>query len=434
MDEHAEPRVLIVGAGAAGLFCAALLAEHPPGKVLLLEAQDRPGRKLRATGNGRCNLSNRFLGPGDYDHAPEFLGRLFVAVPPKLIHQTFERWGLPLVERERGRLFPQSEAASSVLAVLLHRIEAAGFELRTGTRVLDLQRRPGRGYSVRCSDGSQLGCERLVLAMGSPSYAPVRGGSEGFSLLSRWGYRLVPLRPALVPLTTHERWPEALVGLKRLGRVSLLLRGRPLATCEGDVLFTSYGLSGNAVLDLSLHVSGEPGEELELSLLPEVPEASFETALRRSPYPLGIFLALYLPEPQAKAWCMLLGFDPLRPSRTLQPREISTLLASLYRQRLRCTGTRGLAEAQVSRGGVALEQVDPTTLESSLHPGCHLLGDCLDLCGRSGGFNLHLAWSTALLAARTIVTDLNGTGSPASPERPLPRGPRRRDSRPRGNG
>ena len=393
--------VIVLGAGASGLACAAEAGRRGL-SVLLLERAPRPGRKLAVSGGGRANFSNRSVTPEDYlcrsDAA--FCHPALRALPPEAVLGRMRTWGLPVEERDHGRLFLTVPALRLVRALEAD-CAAAGSRLACGADVRAVRRENG-GFAVECGNGAWR-ARALVLALGSPAFPRAGGTHAGWRLAASLGHRLSPARPALVPLRLSEGTPLG-AALRGLAGISLNCRLTLAQAVDGtrrsledDLLFTHTGLSGPLILGASLF--WRDGEPLELDLLPgENVEAHLDAGGGRTPrgllrgrLPQRLLDAVLPPELASRKAAEL--------SRA-QRREIASALHALT---VTPTGTEGLGKAEACSGGVDTAEVEPSTMQSRLVPGLFIIGELLDVTGRLGGYNLHWAWASGLLAGRAVL-------------------------------
>ena len=410
-----KPTLAIVGGGASGL-CAAVCAGRSGGfdRVLLLERGPRVGKKLLATGNGRCNLTNRFFSPENYrcrkGSAPDFVKPAFAAFGLTETLAFFESLGIVPYEEDGGKLYPRSLQAAAVLDALRLEAEALGTEILCDTEVTEL-RPTAEGFLLLTANG-RFRANRVLIAAGGPASPKLGGSDSGAKLLERLGHKVTPLIPSIVQLKTQTDSIRPLTGIKFTGNVTLVC-GQEHFTETGEVLFTEYGLSGPPVMQLScragrmLHQGRSP--ELFLDLAPEYGEAGlFQFLARRAEERPRVLLENYLVgmfhKRVGQTALKAAGIAPLsRKAGSLSAQEIQALAAQLKGWRLPVTGTMGLGNAQVTAGGADLSGFDPETLESRLVSGLFACGEVLDIDGDCGGFNLQWAWSSAMLAVRAMA-------------------------------
>lgn len=409
--------VAIVGAGAAGLATAIFLLREQPGLgVVLLEGARRPGAKILVSGGGRCNVSNREVGPADFwAPASGFVRRVLKALPVDATRVFFAQLGVGLHEEERGKLFPDSGQARSVLEALLREAARLGAALRCGARVERLARHDA-GFSLGTSSGD-LTARRVLLACGGRSLPKSGSDGHGFTLARGLGHGLVEPTPALAPLTLAGDFHAALAGVSLPVELTVLVAGERPRRLGGSLLFTHFGVSGPAALDASRfwHRARLLGREVQVrvSFLPDRDQPAFEDqllglALERPKLGCLGALALHLPGSLAEALLRELRLDPARPLSQLPREERRRLARAVLEWPLPVTGSRGWNFAEATAGGVPLAEVEAATLESRLCPGLYFAGEILDVDGRLGGFNFQWAWASARVAARGLAAGLRG--------------------------
>ncbi len=400
--------MLVIGAGAAGL-AAAVTAARNGGSVTLLEANEKPGKKILVSGNGRCNIGNRQIDPRRYHSGdPLFVSRVLRGYDHTVIETFLRSVGLELEEEEEGKLFPLGRKASSVVALLTRECQRLGVKLVTECQVTDIQKMQ-EGFLIKSSQGVYRST-RLLLAAGSPA-APQLGGSNAVMLLAqKLGHRLIPPRPALVALTSDEPWPHRAAGVKLPAHLTLTAGGEKIRETRGDLLFTDYGVSGLAVLDLSREASLRLHEweycELRIDLLPRYSRERLENLLLaridpRRNLPLSLWLEGIL-HPKLVSVILEETKLTLQSEALLHRKAIKKLVYTLKNLRLPLSGARDFRYAEVATGGIDVSEVDPETMESKLIPGLYFAGEILDVDGDRGGFNFHWAWTTGIRAGKKL--------------------------------
>lgn len=394
--------VLILGAGASGLTCAAEAARRGL-SVLLLERGPRAGRKLAVSGGGKANFSNRSVTPGDYlcRPEPEFCRPALEGLPPGTVLGRMRAWRLPVEERDHGRLFLTVPALRLVRA-LEGECAAHGCRLACGAEVRAV-RREGDGFAVEAGERLWRG-RALVLALGSPAWPKAGGTPAGWRMAASLGHRLAPARPALVPLRLA---PDS--GLRGLAGISLTCRvtvangvDGSTRSFEDDLLFTHAGLSGPLALTASLF--WRPGQALEFDLLPgHAAEALLDAGGSRTAR--GILRELL---PQRLLDAVLPPELARRKAAELSRAARREIASAIHALRVIPACTDGLDKAEVCAGGVDTAEVDAHSMESRLVPGLHILGELLDVTGRLGGYNLHWAWASGTAAGRAVLGGASG--------------------------
>lgn len=399
------PDLIVVGAGAAGLMAATAAARATPGgRILLLEGARRVGAKILVSGGGRCNVTNRRVVARDFCGASrKRIDRVLRRFPVEATRDFFSAQGLELVEEDWGKLFPVTGKARSVLDALVAAAGRAGVEIRPGHRVVEVRRHPD-GFELQGEFGS-LHAPRVALTTGGKSLPKSGSDGWGYQAAQRLGHSLTPhLLPALVPLTLPEGHPlRALAGTA--SEVELRLEaasGKGLERAAGPMLLTHVGVSGPAALDISRHwlLAGlqTPGCRLRISWVPGHTPEGLDRELAALPArSLVRALAAWMPRRLAEVQIGEAGIDT--GSRDAPPREARrALVAQLTGQELPIVGDLGFSKAEVTAGGVPLDEVDLATMESRRCPGLYLAGEILDVDGRLGGFNFQWAWASGHVA------------------------------------
>ena len=398
--------VIVIGAGASGMVAALTAAESKNRRVLLLERQQRVGRKLLATGNGRCNLTNTGASPARYHGAEaDFVHPALAAFPPEATLEFFRELGLVTVTEPGGRVYPLSDSANSVVDVLRFALDAAGVELRSSCPARALRREKSGGFSV-VTDAETLRADKLIVACGGAAGAKLGGVSDGYELLAMLGHKRTALYPSLAPILTEPEYPRALKGVRADCRLRLLGGGETLAETAGELQFTETGVSGPAAFELSRAASvGGKGLTLTADFFREHPADAVPALLRarRSRFPaLNASEALtgMLHNRLGRMLVKYAGLDANAPLSSLSDGDLRRLAQSCRDFRLAVRGVAGFDAAQVTAGGVRTSGFNPETLESWFVPGLFACGEVLDVDGDCGGFNLQWAWASGRLAGR----------------------------------
>jgi len=397
--------VIVVGAGAAGL-AAAIFARRAGARVSLLESTGNPGQKILISGGGRCNvLPSRFEPERFVSETPRIAARLLKSWRLESVRSFFEdELAIPLaLEAESGKLFPVSNRARDVRDALLREAESAGVEVERSARVVGVETSP---LCVVLAGEERRAARAVVLATGGLSIPRTGSDGAGLAIVRRLGHRVVEPYPALTPLRTDRPEHRALAGVSLDVAIRAGGRGSASSSSSGGFLFTHGGYSGPAVLDLSHRVVRDPGTVLRVSWT-AMTESEWEERLRNAPGGAGVegVVARHVPARLAKTLAAEAGIDPGETVARLRRHDRRRLVEALVRYPLPVSGHEGFAKAEVTGGGVALDEIDPVTLESWRVPGLHLCGEILDAFGPIGGHNFLWAWVTGraagLSAART---------------------------------
>ena len=397
--------IIIIGGGASGMMAALTAAELPGTRVVLFERQQRVGRKLLATGNGRCNLTNTGAAlPNYHGENPDFAAPALAAFPPEAALDFFRSLGLVTVEEHGGRVYPLSNSANSVVDVLRFALEAKGVELRAAEPVRELKRDKG-GFAV-VTDTETLHADKLIVACGGAAGAKLGGVSDGYTLLNMLGHKRTALYPALVQLLTAPDYPRALKGVRADCALRLFAGKNLLAESAGELQFTETGVSGPAAFDVSrAAATGGKGLMLSVDFLKDCAEADVLDLLRRRreslpELPAADMLTGMLHNRLGKMLVRYAGLNASAPLKELGEAELKRLASACKDFRLELRGTEGFDNAQVTAGGVKTSGFNPETLESWFVPGLFACGEVLDIDGDCGGYNLQWAWASGRLAGR----------------------------------
>ena len=406
--------VVIIGGGAAGLAAAVFLGRSAKGRrILVLEKGPRVGKKLMATGNGTCNLTNVKATAADYHGAPRLAGAALEAFSVADTIDFFTSIGVDCATRPDGKVYPLSEQAGAVLDALRLEAQSLGVEILCDTKVTALKRQ-GNAWCVVCENDTYTAQNVLVTVGGAA--APALGGSaEGYRLLTDLGCEKKPLFPSIVQIRTATDFVRAVKGIRVDATVTLRTDGRAAAESTGEVLFTDYGLSGPAVMFVSRIVADwerqKRGEVTAcLDLLPDWDSDKLLARVRQRSQLKGRtledLLTGLLHKRVGQTVLRVADVLPLtREVETLTEDERNRIVKTIKNWKIPVTGTQGFGGAQVTAGGIAATEIDPATFAVKRLPGVYAAGEVLDVDGNCGGFNLQFAWSSAYVAAQAILND-----------------------------
>jgi len=412
--------VIIIGAGASGLAAACAAAEAGA-RVTMLEKNHVPGRKILSTGAGKCNLTNANVTSGRYHGGPAgFLNRVFMALPPDNVRAFFEGLGLLTVREEDGRIFPRSMKAADVVNVLVNFAFSKNVDLKLLTEALEVQKGP-EGFKVTArtvppkwekdaapGPKTVLDCDVVILAAGGPAYPQIGGTSSGYDLARSLGHAVKTPEPVIVPLKVNESYIKQVEGIRVQAGLELLSLGKTLALGRGEVLFTKYGLSGPAVLELSraaVFALKSGPVKCRLDLFPEYTDRDLRSLLlARKKEMADRFWRDFLCGLADERLLLLIsdlakfGSDKLVSAI---PEKVFDVFAQLLKKfELQISGPLGFEDAMAAAGGVDTAEVSPETFASRKVKGLFITGELLDIDGDSGGYNLHFAWTSGLLAGK----------------------------------
>jgi hypothetical protein len=398
--------VAVVGAGAAGL-AAAISAARRGASVAVLERLPTIGKKLLATGGGRCNLLNDRLSASAFTSTePALVSSILGRFGGAEIRAFFGGLGLRLQTDDAGRVYPVTNQASSVLKVLELEISRLGIAIETRFEV-DRIEVPGGHFRIRAAAGRKIEAGAVVLAGGGRSYPALGSNGSCYGLAASFGHRIVPPVPSAVPLVVKSPMCHLLQGQRLRARVEGRVGGRTVQRAEGELLFAQYGLTGTAILDVSeslslaLNRDGRTDVSVVVDLLPfmtvEELSGEFERRMAAGWAPKDLMSGL-LPEKFSLVLPQLLQETGLGVDRAVAAGAAARLAATLKAREFQVQGTRGWNEAEFTAGGVDAREVRPGTLASKLRPGLYLAGEVLDVQGGRGGFNLAWAWASGIVA------------------------------------
>ena len=394
-------KIGIIGAGASGMMAALSAAENSQNEIILLERQARVGKKLLATGNGRCNLSNRDADKGGYHgNEPGFSAhaRKVFSVADTLRY--FERIGLMTVQEASGKIYPYSDQANSVVDVLRFALQKPNIQLLTGFDVKKV-RHTDDGFLV-CSDEETIACDRLIVACGGLAGTKLGGSMSGYKILSQFGHKSTRLRPALVQLKTAFDGITALKGIRANCHITILHDDKTYAEDTGEIQFTDYGISGPVVFQISRDVCYGPGNwSAKIDFLPHIAEDElFDVLCRRRSTQLNAedLLTGILHNRLGKVLTRCAGLRDQKKIAELTDEQLRWVCQAVKGFILQLTEPMGMDCAQVTAGGVLTCGFNDRTMESKLVPGLYACGEVLDIDGDCGGYNLQWAWSSGRLA------------------------------------
>jgi predicted flavoprotein YhiN len=433
---EAAKRVAVIGAGAAGLT-AAIRAAESGARVTLLNAHPKIGLKILMSGGTRCNVTHREVDASDYNGGSRnVVARILRSFTPAQTLEWMTSLGVALKLEETGKYFPESDDAQTVLDGLVRGAEKAGVTVKAGARVVRLERREGARFRIgiqRVDDATAftprvvsrshtdwrlpevtvdqwLEADAVIAASGGLSFPRTGSDGTGYGLLTAFGHSVTATVPALTPLTSSDTMCARMQGVTVMAELTLWSGGKKIAETGGSFLFTHFGYSGPAALDMSRHWLLAPPNDRKVT-------ASFAGG-RSSEHVLKTWLATakgesvtvrrhlgaFLPDRFAVELCASIGLDASGVTTQVSKEKRSQLIEILVARELPVDGTLGYEKAEVTAGGVTLSEVNPSTLESRIVPGLYLCGEVLDVEGRLGGFNFQWAWSSGTVAGRAAAS------------------------------
>ena len=394
-------KIGIIGGGAAGMAAALAASEYENAQVVLMERQARLGKKLSATGNGRCNLSNIHAAEGGYHgddrHFHEYALNQY---PPSETLQWFSGLGLYTVTEPSGKVYPYSDQANSVVDVLRFSLERPNIQVLTDFEVQKVKK-DGAVFSVSARSET-LEFDRLIIACGGLAGTKLGGTMSGYKLLRSFGHKCTKLRPTLVQVKTS--WPgvSALKGVRANCKAGIYQNGRLHRSSEGEIQFTEFGLSGPVIYEISRDACQGGGEwECTLDFLPEISSDGLAALLekrRSSPLTAEDLFTGILHNRLGRVIVKEAGIRGNLPICDLREDQLADVVALSKGFTVTLTEPLGMDAAQVTAGGICTNEFDPTTMQSRLVPGLYACGEVLDVDGDCGGYNLQWAWSSGRLA------------------------------------
>lgn len=446
-----ENRIAIIGGGASGII-AALKAAQGPSQVILFEKNHILGRKILSTGSGKCNLSNRDISPAHYNlNAKAFLKKVFSKLAPEEILNLFNDAGLYLKTEADGRIFPRCMNAQEVVDALSHELQKPNIEIHKLTEISEIIKKED-GFTIKTQsvkppwnkdsfkpERESFDCEKVILACGSKSYPRIGGGDAGYKLAHSLNLKISNLSCTIVPLIADEKWPAGLSGTRCDILLSAFADNKEIAKTSGEILFTDYGISGPATLDISRDIIQglKTGKvDCHINFLPELSKKEIETFLKlrlkkmvisntkKAPLEIpserkntanksgslnisrqkfltgqaGYFLNGIFGDKISK---LILSRTAIKEDLLLseaKPDFIEKLISAITAFSFCISEAKSFEHAMATSGGVELSQISPETFEVKGHKGLYITGELLDVDGASGGYNLHFAWTSGFIA------------------------------------
>lgn len=402
--------IAIVGGGAAGLI-AAIAASYNGARVTILERMDRVGKKILATGNGRCNLSNADLDISRYHGSkPRFAYGALGRFDFYKTMEFFEKLGIAWRVEKGGKVYPLSNQANSVLDVMRHELEVLGVETICQAEVSQITGSNGK-FTLHLSDGRKIKAHRVIITTGGKAAPNLGSNGSGYELARKLGHSIIKPMPALVQLKLAAGFLKQISGIKLDGTAEVIVDGKTVARATGEILFADYGISGPPILSLS-RKAGEhlnKGQKVYLRVIlvdyksrEELQSFLEDRLAQQANKELDFSFVGFINKRLVPVLLREAGIDDIKKKAgQVTARERESILNILQDWRLEVTGTRAWPSAQVTAGGVDVKDVNPKTMESKLKPGVYFAGEVLDIDGDCGGFNLQWAWSSGYVAGES---------------------------------
>lgn len=403
-------KVIIIGAGAAGLMaaCSAGKCGH---EVILIEKNDRFGKKLAITGKGRCNVTNDSPVDELIKNVPvngRFLYSAFNAFSAYDTMDFFENAGVKLKNERGNRVFPESDKAQDIVNALVSEMKKYNVKAIKGN-VSRITTANGSASGVLLSDGKKISAERVIVATGGLSYPTTGSTGDGYKFARELGHTVTELKPSLVPLVTEESFPSEMMGLSLKNvAITLFENGKKKYSDFGEMLFTHFGISGPMILSASSHMKKSSGSyKIEIDLKPALDEAALDKRILRDfeKYAKRDFinsLSDLLPQKMIPVIVKLSGIEERKIVCEITKEERKNLCNLLKHLPLTVKDFRPVSEAIITSGGIKISEINPSTMESKIIPGLYFAGEVIDVDAYTGGFNLQIAFSTGFLAGNNL--------------------------------
>lgn len=413
-------QILVIGGGASGMLAAITAAQtlqkqKKAGRIVLLEKENRVGKKLLATGNGRCNLSNQEIEPKHFHGGRDWAAPLLQQFPAKAIVQCFEKMGLLCRTDSEGRVYPYNLQASAVLEILRMQMELHGIEVFCEQGVESVQKK-GEQFLLTTESGDRWTAEKVILAAGGKAAPKLGGSGSGTRLAKQLGHTVVQEFPALVQLKSDPNRMKAIKGMRSQGTATLFINGKQTMEEAGEVQFTEHGLSGICIFQFSGSVNQQLAQgakaEIALDLMPEWKADQLGKRIagqgkRYADLPTIDLLCGFVNQRVGQAVIKeALGKQMPACAGDCTYDQYQKIAETVKSFRFPITGSMGWDSAQVTAGGVDCREIDNNTMESKKCRGLYLTGELVDLYGDCGGFNLHFAWSSGIAAGRDCAGTL----------------------------
>ena len=412
-------KIIVIGGGPAGML-AAVSASGDNTKVILLEKNDKLGKKLFITGKGRCNITNSAdtsVIMKNIMTNPKFMYSALEAYDNNDICRDIESEGCKVKEERGGRMFPVSDHSSDVIKALSNMLDKAGVEVRLRSEVKKIEKTE-EGFTVFFSTGKKENADAVIVATGGVSYAATGSTGDGFEFAKSFGHTVTDLKPSLVPLVTSDGWCKDLQGLslKNTG-LKMYSAGKLIYEDFGEMMFTHFGITGPMILSASSYYYKRKSDDviIHLDLKPALSEDVLDERILREisenheKHFINMLPAL-LPAKMIPVIARMSGIEEHKKCGDIKKEERKKLLSLLKDLEIHVTGTRGFEEAIITKGGISVKEVSPKTMMSKLADGLFFAGEALDLDALTGGFNLQIAWSTGYLAGRSCREYLSENG------------------------
>lgn len=419
-------KIIVIGGGAAGMMAAIAAAENNA-EVILLEKNEKLGKKIYITGKGRCNITNDCDAENFFANVvsnPKFLYSAYYSFDNNMVMDLLSNAGLEMKTERGNRVFPVSDHSSDVIRTLSNILKKLNVDIRLNTEVKDIIVTDGTVTGVILKDNKKIEADRVIITTGGLSYITTGSNGDGHKLAKKYGHSIIECKPALVPFVTKDNWCSELQGLA-LKNVAIKVfpcskeeldtnkKLKPIYEGFGEMLFTHFGISGPLIISASSYYSkkcfGQRATVI-LDLKPALDDEQLDKRLLRdfaenSNKAFKNSLNGLLPSRLTNVIIDKSGIDPEKPVHSITREERMELLNCLKRLSITVDGTRDFNEAIITQGGISIKEVNPSTMESKLIKNLYIAGELLDIDALTGGYNLQVAWSTGHLAGLSATTD-----------------------------
>lgn len=402
-------KAVIIGAGASGLI-AAIEAAKRGLHVKVFDKNNKVGRKILATGNGRCNITNQTIMPEHYhSRQPSFVKPVLHRFSTQTCVRYFRELGLEIREGERGRLYPMNFQSSTVVDILTHACLSLGVEFCLDTKVEKIERQ-GSKFSLHVNNTTDV-CDACVVATGGMAMPKLGSCDSGYVFAKAFGHHIVSPFPSLVQLVCDDKAIHALSGVKIEGLVKVMVDKECVQEALGDILFTNYGISGSAILDISRVVAStlQTAKEvtIELDLMPTLSKEALENVLQKRLHFAGdktllLWLEGMMNKKLAPFIAKQASLGSIEYASKIGIKEIKKIAYALKHCSVQINDTKGFESAEVTAGGIDVREINAESFESKLVKNLYFCGEVLDVDGDCGGFNLHFAWASGYCAGLSV--------------------------------
>ena len=403
-----KTEIAVIGGGASGMM-AAITARKSGKEVIILERKDRILKKVLITGNGRCNITNVNADISNYfGKNISSVGNILNSFNPQDTMDFFNGLGIICNEENRGKVYPLSGQASSVVDALRFEAERLGIRIETEFYVRKIEKE-GFKFKIYSEDRKKIEAGRVIIAAGGQSYPELGSNGSGFELAKELGHSVTRLSPSIVQLKTEKNQVKGLQGIKTDAAVTAYGDNKKICTYDGELLFTDYGISGNVVFNISFVMPLYKNVEFEIDFMEkfdynELYEILKERKKIMSHLTMENYFNGMINKKLGQFLSKVSGIEKLsKPVKDLNDSEIRKLCTVLKKYRVKILDTTGFKNAQITAGGVSLDEVNPETLESKIVKGLYFSGEVLDVYGECGGFNLQWAWASGYIAGKNVA-------------------------------